>query len=103
MKTRNEREKTSWSLPNSTANVIRSLREDVHVSHNIEQGVRMVAQKRGERMVAHNITDPPLLRSLLRRRRTFFVENSSIMFTLWFPSIAPVDEIQMKPCLMMQL
>ena len=61
----------------------------------------MVAQLRGERMVAHNITDPPLLRSLLRRRRTFFVENSSIMFTLWFPSIAPVDEIQMKPCFVM--
>ena len=32
-------------------------------------------------MVAHNNTDPPLLRALMRWHRTFFEENSSIMFS----------------------
>ena len=36
-------------------NVIRSLRDEVRVSQNIDQRVRMVARLRGERMVVHVI------------------------------------------------
>ena len=48
-------------LINSSANVIRSLREDVQVSQNIYQRVRMVAQLRRERMVAHDFANSSLL------------------------------------------
>ena len=66
-----------------------------------DMNVQVVARSRGEHMVVHNITDPPLLRSLLRWSRTFFEGKVSTVFTVRFPSVAPVDEIQMKPCLMM--
>ena len=91
MMTRNEREK-SWNerhasnkhacFQNSFANVIRSLREDVHVSTNIAQRARMVAQLRGERMVAHDITDPRFSRPLMTWHKTVCEEISSIMFTM---------------------
>ena len=49
-------------------------------------------------MVAHNITNPPHLRPL---DRALFEENSSVrFFVMWF-RVAPIDEIQVEPCLMM--
>ena len=45
-------------------------------------------------MVAHDFTDPPLLRPLLRWRKTLFEGNVSTVFTLRFPSVASVDKIQ---------
>ena len=42
-------------------NVIRSLREDVHVSRNSEHHVRMVAQLRREGMVAHDFASTSFL------------------------------------------
>ena len=81
-------------------NITRSLCEDVHVSQNIEQRVRMVAQLRGGQMVAHDFTDTSFLLPMMTWRKTFFEGNVSTVFTLRFPSVAPVDEIQMEPCLM---
>ena len=65
-----------------TRKIIRSLREDVHVSRNVNQRVRVVAQSRRERMVAHDFTDTSFL--LLKRTcgRTFFEKNSSLMLSM---------------------
>ena len=68
---------------------------------NRDINVQMVARSRRERMVAHNITDPPLLHPLMRSRRTLFEENSSVMRIMLRTSVAPIDEIQVEPCLMM--
>ena len=40
-----------------------------------DMNVQVVARSRRERVVAHNITNPPLLRSLMRWHRTFFEEK----------------------------
>ena len=42
------------------------------LSHGVDERMRMVARSRRKRMVAHDITDPPLLRPLMMKRGTFF-------------------------------
>ena len=63
-----------------TRSVIGSLREDVQVSHRIDERVRMVPRSRRERMVAHDIADGPFLLAVLVLRRTPFEWNSSVRF-----------------------
>ena len=46
-------------LQNLRRNVIKSLREDVHVSNNFEKLVRLVERSPRERMVALDCTDTP--------------------------------------------
>ena len=80
--------------------VIRSLREDVQILH-METFVQMVARPWRERMVAHDFADTSFLVPIWTRRRTFFEENSSVMLLMLRLSAAPIDEIQVEPCLMM--
>ena len=61
-------------------NVIRSLREDVQVSHGIDERVRVVRRSRRERMVAHDIADAPFPLPIETCRRTLFEKNSLVMF-----------------------
>ena len=60
-------------------NVIRSLREDVHVSQNSEHHLQMVAQLRWERLVAHNLTDMSFLSTGWRIRRSLFEANVPVV------------------------
>ena len=59
---------------------IRSLRDDVRAMSTRNMDVRMVAMSRRERVVAHDITDESFLLPVMTCCRTFFEENSSIMF-----------------------
>ena len=52
-------------------------------------------------MVADDLTDASFLLPVMTRRRTFFEGNVSLMFTLLRPSVAPVDEVQVEPRLVM--
>ena len=74
-------------LLNWMQNVIRSLREDVHMSHNIDKRVRMVVQSRRERMVGS-----------WPHRYAF--SAASVM--MWL-SAAPIDEFKVEPCLVAAL
>ena len=82
-------------------NVIRSLREDVLVSQNSEHHVRMVAQLRRERMVAHDFANTSFLVPEITSCRYFNEGNVPIMVALRGPSVSPFDEIQMKTSFMM--
>ena len=70
-------------------------------SQRIDERVRMVAQSQRERMVAHDIADAPFLLPVMMWCRTLFEQNSSVRFFVMLLGIAPIDEIQVEPCLMM--
>ena len=52
------------------------------LSHRVDERVQVVARSRRERMVAHDVADPPLLRPLMRWRWTLFEYNSSVMLIM---------------------
>ena len=52
-------------------------------------------------MVAHDIAGAPFLLAVLVRHRTLLEWTSSVMLIMLCLSAAPIDEIQVEPCLMM--
>ena len=72
-----------------------------YVSQNSEHHVRMVAQSRRERMVAHDIADTSIWSPVLVIWRSFFERSVPIIIVVLGPPVVPIDEIQVEPCLMM--
>ena len=68
------------SVLDSQAHQVTSVMMTNHVKGDMN--VQVVTLSRRERMLAHKITDPPLLRALDEVVQDIFEENSSIMFTM---------------------
>ena len=60
----------------------------------------MVANSGRERVVAQHIADMTFLSSISRTRRPFFEANVPIIMGLMIPLVVPINEMQVKPCLM---
>ena len=65
------------------------------------QEAQVVARSRRERMVAQNFTDATFLSSISRTRWSFLKANVPVVVSLMVPCVIPMDELQMKPRLMM--
>ena len=61
----------------------------------------MVAYSRRERVVAQQLTDVTFLNSISRARWPFFEANVPIVVSLMIPLLVPINEVQMKPRLVM--
>ena len=65
-----------------------------------EPGTQVVAQSRRERLVAQNFADVTFWSSISRARWSFLEANVPVVVSLIVPLVLPIDEMQMKPRLM---
>ena len=82
-----------------TSNLIRSLRDDEQEIAGT--GAQVVAHSCRERVVAQHIADMTFVSSKARTRWSFLGANVPVAVSLMVPFVIPVDEVQMKPRLMM--
>ena len=66
-----------------------------------KQGAQVVAQSRRERVVAQYFADVTFLSSISRTRWSFLEANVPFVLSLMVPFVIPIDEMQIKPRLMM--
>ena len=72
-----------------------------HVSQNNKHHVRMVAQLRRQRVVAHEFTHTSFRIPVSAFRGSFFQGNEWLVRILPGPRVAPINKIQVQPRLVM--